>query len=81
MVPIINLNTNVTPCQRQHLIDWFKGHQNMIVHGKVGKLDKFDRLTPNYVATRPKTGLNSYIQNPLTAIKHKYHRMSTPTPA
>ena len=26
------LNTNVIPCQRQHLIDWFKEQQNMIVY-------------------------------------------------
>ena len=51
--------TNTT-CQRQHLIGWFKGHTNMIVHDKVSILVKFDRLTPNHVAIRPKKGLKWY---------------------
>ena len=40
--------TNVTPCQRQHLIAWIKQHPNMIVHDKVSKLVKFNKLIPNY---------------------------------
>ena len=38
----------------------YEQYPNMIVHVKVSKLVKFDRLTPNYVATRSKKGLKWY---------------------
>ena len=56
----MQLNTNVTPCERQHLFGWFKGHTNMIVHGKVSILVNFETLTPNHVVTGPKKGLKWY---------------------
>ena len=62
--------TNVTPCQRQHLIGWIKQHPNMIVHDKVSKLVKFNKLIPMNTCFKPLYSYFSFMP-PFWITKHE----------